>query len=77
MISSRYKYIASIVLPFLVVNILLGSKPLDKSQWKKTNLMGIIPKKYQDKGEWHYDAETNSGWFELEQRIPILCLNYP
>jgi len=63
--SSRYKYIALIVFPFLIVNILLGSAPLDKSQWKKTNPMGIIPKKFQDKGEWHYDAETNSGWFGI------------
>ena len=63
--NSRNKYIASIVFPFLVMNILLGSASLDKSQWKKTNPMGIIPKKFQDKGEWNYDAETNSGWFGI------------
>ena len=65
MYNKRYNYISLIVFPFLVVNILLASTPLDKSQWKKTNPMGIIPKNLQDKGEWHYDAETNSGWLGI------------
>ena len=65
--NNRYNFTLLILFPFLVVSIILANTPLDKSQWKKTNSMGIIPKKMLDKGEWGYDPETNTGWFGIRE----------